>query len=110
MRKKRKKHSHQQKNQKNLQKIRKRITIINWIEELSADRFAFDIYNDKETFETCLNYKKKKWKSTSSSISHPSWEIRYEFIHNNIPVIYDEVEKYYNKWKRNKINTKKVKR
>ena len=84
--------------------IRKKMIISNWIEELSADRYAFDIYNDKKNYEDCLRYKKRKLKyDIYSSITHPSWEIRYEFIHNNIPVEYKEVEIRYEKWIKKEI-------
>lgn len=82
-----------------IKKCRKRVIIKNWIEELSADKYAYELYPDSELFNQCMIYKSKMEKRDHSSYSHPSWKIRCSFIANNIPVTYENVEREFVLWK-----------
>lgn len=86
-----------------IKNIRKKLIIDSWIEELSADRYAYEQYENTDIFMECMLFKKGTNKKDKSCATHSSWDVRYKFIKENIPVTYQNVEKEYKLWKRKNI-------
>lgn len=80
------------------EKVRDQIRIGIWKEEFEADRYGYEIFEDKEAYlakmEFCREHATRRKKT--KKYDHPTWEMRIRYIKEDVAPTLERVTKEYN--------------